>query len=348
MSRGFDESRDVLMRERTRLSFWNRTHMPSSAPSICHRNPGHTHPRQGFSLIELLVVVAIITILITMLLPAVQQAREAARRTQCKNNMMQIGVALQNYMMAFEVLPPGTQNLTGPIQSKEDGGYHMGWITQILPYIDQQNVYNQIDFTASVYDNRNLPVRSHMINTLTCPSGIVVRGATGYPTTSYCGVYNDFETLIDVNQNGVLFLNSSISYEQITDGSSNTIFVIEVLPDPVTDLGWVSGTRSSLRNLTVANITTVPPPNGDQPAGNENRIEYLRHPRPKTPGMPDYPASAIVTDGYVGGPGSFHTGGSHVLMGDGSARFISENIDAITLHHLGHRADGELLNSTLF
>ena len=85
--------------------------------------PNHRATRHsGFTLIELLVVIAIIAVLIALLLPAVQQAREAARRTQCKNNMMQIGLALNNYMMAHEVLPPGTQNDTGPIQSKEGAG----------------------------------------------------------------------------------------------------------------------------------------------------------------------------------------------------------------------------------
>src|SRR5258708_4743285 len=84
--------------------------------------------RSAFTLIELLVVIAIIAVLIALLLPAVQQAREAARRTQCKNNLMQLGVALQNYMMAHDLLPPGTQNDAGPVISKEAGGYHMGWL----------------------------------------------------------------------------------------------------------------------------------------------------------------------------------------------------------------------------
>ena len=129
-----------------------------------------TKHRRGFTLIELLVVIAIIAVLIALLLPAVQQAREAARRTQCKNNVMQIGLALHNYMMAFEVLPPGTQNSTGPIQSKEGGGYHMSWITQILPYLEQQNVYSHIDFNRSVYDPANAPPRQQRIATFICPS----------------------------------------------------------------------------------------------------------------------------------------------------------------------------------
>ena len=175
--------------------------------------------RAGFTLIELLVVIAIIAVLIALLLPAVQQAREAARRTQCKNNLMQIGLALQNYMMGHEVLPPGTQNVSGPIVSKEDAAqYHMGWITQILPYVEQQNVYHHIDFTQSVYAPANTSVRVRPIHMLICPSDPHTWGKPASLTT-YCGVHNDYEAPIDVSQNGVLFLTQP----QITICSSLSV-----------------------------------------------------------------------------------------------------------------------------
>ena len=170
----------------------------------------------GFTLIELLVVIAMIAVLIALLLPAVQQAREAARRTCCKNNLMQIGLALHNYMGAHICLPPGTQDVTGPIQSKENGGYHMSWCVQILPYISEQNAFNLIDFTQSAYDPVNAPVRAHRVPPFLCPSDHT--NSVG-GVTNYCGVHNDFETPIDVDQNGVLFLNSSIRYEEIQAGS---------------------------------------------------------------------------------------------------------------------------------
>ena len=87
----------------------------------------------GFTLIELLVVIAIIAVLIALLLPAVQAAREAARRAQCVNNLMQLGIAMQNYESSHEMLPPGVVNLTGPILDQPKG-YHFGWLVQILPY----------------------------------------------------------------------------------------------------------------------------------------------------------------------------------------------------------------------
>src|SRR5579883_167327 len=104
----------------------------------------------GFTLIELLVVIAIIAVLIALLLPAVQAAREAARRIQCVNNLMQIGLALQNYQSAHEVLPPGTVNETGPIQSIPSG-YHMSWMRQVLPYVEQKGVDAHIHDKFSIY-----------------------------------------------------------------------------------------------------------------------------------------------------------------------------------------------------
>ena len=103
---------------------------------------------RGFTLIELLVVIAIISVLIALLLPAVQSAREAARRAQCVNNLMQFGIALQSYDSAHEVLPPGVVNQTGPVLDQPKG-YGFGWITQILPYFEQKNVYNHFNLKVS-------------------------------------------------------------------------------------------------------------------------------------------------------------------------------------------------------
>ena len=309
---------------------------------------------RGFTLIELLVVIAIIAVLIALLLPAVQQAREAARRTQCKNNVMQIGLALSNYMMAHEVLPPGTQNDTGPIQSKEGAGYHMGWMTQILPYLEQQNVYNHIDFTRSVYDPVNAPPRQQKINTFVCPSdpgsGINQTAAV----TSYCGVHNDFEIPIDVNQNGVLFLNSSIRYEQIRDGSSNTLFVVECRLNSGSDLGWMAGTKSSLRNTVIAvlnNPSAATTVGGQESSATPSAAESEPTFRLHTSTLNNANVGNVRQElanlesgrEVVGGPSSFHVGGGHFLMGDGSVRFISQNIDPKTLRNLANRSDGEML-----
>jgi prepilin-type N-terminal cleavage/methylation domain-containing protein/prepilin-type processing-associated H-X9-DG protein len=324
--------------------------------SHCTNQPSRRRASRssGFTLIELLVVIAIIAVLIALLLPAVQQAREAARRTQCKNNVMQLGLALNNYMMAHEVLPPGTQNETGPIQSIEGAGYHMGWMTQILPYLEQQNVYNHIDFTKSVYDPINVPVRQQKIAGFICPSDPGSGISAVAAISNYCGVHNDIETPIDVDQNGVLFLNSAIRYEQIRDGSSNTIYVMEARLNTGSDLGWMSGTKATLRNAVIAI------PGSSQVATSVDATDS-GNAEPISESEPNYRLHAITQNNaspfnvrqeladlesgreVVGGPSSFHTGGGHFLMGDGSVRFISQNIDPKTFRNLANRADGQML-----
>lgn len=319
----------------------------SQSPLPAH--PGRSPFRRGFTLIELLVVIAIIAVLIALLLPAVQQAREAARRTQCKNNLMQIGIALNNYMMAHNVLPPGTENDTGPIVSKEGAGYHMGWLAQILPYIEQQNAYSKIDFDVSVYDPANTRIRNLRQRTFICPSDPANPPMHTLQSTNYCGVHNDFEAPIDVNQNGVLFLNSSVRYEDIRDGSSNTLYVVESRYDAVRGaLGWMAGTRSSLRSLVMA-IPLNKGEGGGQ--GEATEFRFIPHEvgtfsntldlQRQMAELANQDPTAVET---VGGPSSFHPSGFHVLFGDGSAKFISSNISSNVLRLLGHRADGEIID----
>lgn len=289
--------------------------------------------RSGFTLIELLVVIAIIAILIALLLPAVQQAREAARRTTCKNNLMQISLALQNYEMAFEVLPAGVYNQTGPIKN-EPKGYDMGWLGGLMPFVDQAIVYRHIDFKQSVYAEANYEVRKRPLSVLSCPSDpkgplleVPIDDNLQLFQTNYAACYNANEAPIDVNNSGVMFLNSSITYDQITDGSSNTIFIGEHLYDD-TNLGWLSGTRASLRNTGSINK--------DLPG-------YSGNWRSNNPSIPveEKPVDPLLN---VGGFGSYHVGGAHIGLGDGSVRFISENIDPDLLEQLGNRGDGKLMD----
>ena len=106
--------------------------------------------RRGFTMIELLTVVGVIGVLIALLLPAVQSAREAARTAQCRNNLLQLGLALGNYASTHHVLPPGVVEPKGPILNAPRG-YHMGWAVQILPFIEQTNLYRHINFRRGVY-----------------------------------------------------------------------------------------------------------------------------------------------------------------------------------------------------
>ena len=303
------------------------------------------HPRlrraPGFTLIELLVVIAIIAVLIALLLPAVQQAREAARRSQCKNNLAQLALALANYEMAHQVLPSGSVNDKGPIVN-DSKGYHVGWSVQILPFIEQGVMFNHFDFKKSVYDPIHLPMREMMPYVFQCPSSPRSVGAESH----YAGCHHDVEAPIDLKQNGVLSLNSSVSYEDVSDGSSNTIYLGEK-DDDSSGAPWFSGTSETLRNtgwtpnshrkqLAAAQLPPGAgagmgmPPGGGQPMPNAVA----------NPAGGAAPTAPVIKT--VGGFGSPHTGGAHFAMGDGAIRFMSENINPAVFQRLGHRADGKL------
>ena len=281
--------------------------------------------RAGFTLVELLVVIAIIAVLIALLLPAVQQAREAARRTMCKNNLTQIGIAIQNYEMAFEMLPPGVVNTDGPIKN-EPTGYHVSWLVQLLPYLDQLALSDHIDFSGGVYSETNKRPRETAVRVFECPSSPHQRRNEneGSGTVSdYAGCHHDVEAPIHNDNNGVFCLNSAVTFGAITDGISNTIFCGEKLPLPE-DLSWMSGTRATLRNAG-ARI-------------NHDRRAYHR--------IASEPVDdEELTPTHVGGFGSHHSGGAQFLLGDGSVRFVSEQVDETTFRHLANHADGEIPGS---
>ena len=224
--------------------------------------------------------------------------------------------------MAHGVYPPGVRDSSGPIINQEQG-LHQGWLIPLLPYLEEANVYTAVDQQLSVYDEKNEPARSMRLEILTCPSSTAM---SDIAVSDYAGVHHDVEAPINVDQHGVLFLNSGLSHDDVTDGMRYTLFFGEKISEEDDDLGWMSGTRATLRNTGTPMNLTAPP-------------EIIS--------QPDDPVLVLRRQGlYVGGFGSWHPSGVVFAFGDGHVVFLVDSIDPTTYGRLGHRADGQLLDTS--
>lgn len=300
--------------------------------------------RDGFTLVELLVVIAIIGILIGMLLPAVQQVREAARRTSCANNLIQIGLALHNYEFAHEHFPAGTTNKTGPILS-EAKGQHVSFFVPLLGYLSQRGIAENFDASLGTYAAANLPAREMSIPTFRCPSfdDRQILFTNGVGVTNYAGCHHGSETPIDRDNNGIFFLNSETTFADIKDGASNTVLVGEMMPN-ADHLGWASGTRSTLRNTSQwgadrnlrgqgfrgADFSMMEGMDEFDEEEFEAKIEEETD---------EERAEKLLVGGFDGE----HPGGANACLADGSVRLIGDDIDANVLSSIGSRADLQMM-----
>ncbi len=318
--------------------------------------------RRGFTLIELLVVIAIIAVLIALLLPAVQQAREAARRSSCQNNLKQLGLALHNYHDVHNTFPPGyVAGTTSPY------GNRFAWSTQILPQIEQGNI--PFDFTTRVYDNNlqtdaigNDRFINQILTIYQCPSDnrdptSTINSSTGTTTnggatftnlivsrSSYLGVYgtppssvptattqqNDLSPTNAVNaintlptSNGMFYRNSKIGMRSMSDGTSNTLMVGECAQGFT---NWAGFFNDATEILGVGGRSPIPG------AANTFAGVILNPPTVTSTG------TAVPE---VGAFSSKHSGVVQFLLGDGSVRPLSNTIDLFVLGGLCQRNDGQ-------
>ncbi len=254
---------------------------------------------QGFTLVELVIVMIGILMLILMLLPAVQQVRETARRQACQNNLLQIGIAIGNYESSFLHLPPGCINDNGPVTYNTQGR-DISFFVLLQPYLERRDVFEQFDFAAGSYAVENDKFNQKSPPFLQCPS-------TYADYLNYAGCHHHQEDPIDVDNLGLLFLNSKIRHQQILDGRSNTILLGEKTNSHLRN--WMSGTGETLRNTSYIHRQ------GTFPLFNQL---------------------------YVGGFDSLHPGGVNFCLADGSIHNFSRDIDPTLFQNLGHRADGAM------
>jgi len=322
----------------------------------------HRRGLTGFTLIELLVVVAIIGTLVSLLLPAVQQAREAARRTQCRNHQKQLGLSLLNYHDVHRVFPPGMFNSIDA-WSPEDGSSafrgisRLGWFTMILPFIDQAPMYSDwvsggLNSTTQVWWGTGKP--NTIVPMMLCPSDPntgkkTINGFAG--NYQVCGgslPWGNRATAaatppLDLNDQapgGMFAPRSRIMIRDVTDGTSNTLLASEILISlDGNDNAPGCSNKRDMRGLywNAVHMGTFfqsyRSPNSDA----RDVIAWGGYSVDRAPAM-------CADGGFVLSARSHHVGGVNSTLVDGSVRFISDNINTATFQSLGTRAGGEVVS----
>jgi prepilin-type N-terminal cleavage/methylation domain-containing protein/prepilin-type processing-associated H-X9-DG protein len=312
--------------------------------------------RSGFTLIELLVVISVIAVLIALLLPAVQSAREAARRMQCVNNLKQIGLAMHNYYEARNALPGADMvfNVT-----------ELSALAQVLPFLEQSPVYNTINFAFSYQDPNNNTAMMTVINGFICPSDLPdpipsLGGQTNYMANMGSGIV--WQAPIGPNTgmpapNGVFYGNSATTFAQISDGLSNTtLFSERVLADgnnaivsPIADVFFSPGSPTTpddaMQQCLAVNIYDLnnqfPLFMGAPWLCGQHIFLHVTPPNSRSCGF-------FVALRAVMPPSSRHPGGVNVGFSDGSVKFVKDSVNLVTWRALGTRAGSEVISSDSF
>ena len=311
---------------------------------------GERRPR-GFTLVELLVVIAIIGILVALLLPAIQAAREAARRSQCSNNMKQLGIALHNYHDTHSVFPPGV--IANTLNAGTTPPSSMSWMPLLLPFMEQTALYEELRPWMVTRASAGWP--SALMNTvippLMCPSDPaapktgVVHGEGANPLVDVPPDYNDgfsgnyllcngSEQVTAANataMNGMFFYRSRVRMAMVRDGTANTVMGAEIitLPELAGQRDW-RGRYYRADHLSSIFSTTLPP--------NSTIADWTRVCQA---GNPSYAPCFTSVDPQYLLARSYHPGGVQVTLADASVRFVANTINTATWQALGTRAGEE-------
>jgi prepilin-type N-terminal cleavage/methylation domain-containing protein/prepilin-type processing-associated H-X9-DG protein len=300
--------------------------------------------RKGFTLIELLVVIAIIAILIGLLVPAVQKVRDAAARSQCQNNLKQIGLAVHNYHDTYKRLPAG-----GDAKGFSAHAY-------MLPYLEQSNIYNEINFTVAPMAAANSAAMAQTIPVFVCPSDPQTSLPAGQGGNNYVWNYGS-DMLFMSNQTAgpFMFGNTKVTLQGITDGTSNTAAFSErrkgdwnnAIATPATDLYTPPGSPKT--NDDAVNLcNSFDPMNLSYQWRSDfgalwiqayHWTMYQHVSLPNTYGCAFPPANCAMP------ANSGHTGGVNLVLCDGSVRFVSNSISLATWRAVGTRNGGEVVGS---
>jgi prepilin-type N-terminal cleavage/methylation domain-containing protein/prepilin-type processing-associated H-X9-DG protein len=306
--------------------------------------------RRAFTLIELLVVIAIIAVLVGLLLPAVQKAREAAARSQCQNNLKQMGLALQNYHDSWKVLPYGYKATGAYSDGATDTNPGWGWATYILPYLEQANLYKSLNLSLNVQDPSNTGIQV-MLKSYLCPSDNLPPAAFSVPgsnvlaaPSSYAACTGGDESAVNAATGlGVFYRNSKTALTDIRDGTSTTILVGERAWGNAQGI-WAGAISGATINRGVQNNN----PTGGALTGPASNL-ILAHAHLNN--------SLTDPDGGLDDFSSNHVNGSHMLFGDGSVRFLRSipgdlsgggyTPDSLTFQAMGTRANNEIITDSL-
>jgi prepilin-type N-terminal cleavage/methylation domain-containing protein/prepilin-type processing-associated H-X9-DG protein len=328
-----------------------------------------TRNRYAFTLVELLAVIAIIAILIGLLLPAVQKVREAAARAKCSNNLKQIGLALHNYHDSNGFFPPGYMDGNSDPNSTPDNdvGPGWGWAAYLLPYVEQQNLWKQINFSQGIGTGNNATLAQLPLTIYQCPSDAYLQNFKVWPTnvvvahSSFVANNGWEECFYGAGGNpqpspgndglgggygaagrGPFYRNSKTRIAEVTDGMSNTIFIGERSGDhsPATWTGAVTGGMCPAWMANQPPSPYVPPPG--PPYDNADYAEALVLAHGNASHVPSADFPIYDPDTFY----SMHTArGANFLFGDGSVHFLTAGIQPYTFQYLCTMAGGEVFPS---